>query len=43
VQEVHFDYGDHNGIISIWNTGGQSGWLTLSSFTVESLDQARTI
>ena len=41
VQEVRFDYGDHDGIISILKPlVGESGWLTLSSFTVESLDQA---
>lgn len=41
VQEVCFDYGDHDGIISILKPlVGKAGWLTLSSFTVESLDQA---
>ena len=41
VQEVRFDYGDHDGIISILELlVGKSGWLTLASFTVESLDQA---
>jgi hypothetical protein len=41
VQEVRFDYGDHDGIISILEPlVGKSGWLTLSRFTVESLDQA---
>jgi superfamily II DNA or RNA helicase len=41
VQEVRFDYSDHDGIISILKPlVGKSGWLTLSSFTVESLDQA---
>ena len=41
VQEVCFDYGDHDGNISILEPlVGKSGWLTLSSFTVESLDQA---
>lgn len=41
VQEVRFDYADHDGIISILKPFvGQSGWLTLSSFAVESLDQA---
>jgi adenine-specific DNA-methyltransferase len=41
VQEVRFDYGDHDGIISILEPlMGKSGWLTLSIFTVESLDQA---
>ncbi len=41
VQEVRFDYGDHDGIISILEPLlGKSGWLTLASYTVESLDQA---
>lgn len=41
VQEVCFDYGDHDGIISILKPlVGKAGWLTLSGFTVESLDQA---
>ncbi len=41
VQEVRFHYGDHDGIISILKPlMGKSGWLTLSSYTVESLDQA---
>jgi len=41
VQEVRFDYGDHDGIISILKPlVGKSGWLTLTSFTVESLDQS---
>ncbi len=41
VQELRFAYGDHDGIISILEPlVGKSGWLTLSSFTVESLDQA---
>jgi len=41
VQEIRFDYGDHAGKISILEPLiGKSGWLTLSSFTVESLDQA---
>ncbi len=41
VQEVRFDYGAHDGIISILESClGKSGWLTLASFTVESLDQA---
>ena len=41
VQEVRFGYGDYDGIISILEPlVGKSGWLTLSSFTVESLDQA---
>jgi adenine-specific DNA-methyltransferase len=41
VQEVQFHYADHDGIISILEPLiGKSGGLTLSSFTVESLDQA---
>lgn len=41
VQEVCFDYANYDGIISILEPFiGKSGWLTLSSFTVESLDQA---
>ena len=41
VQELRFDYGEHDGIISIVEPlVGKSGWLTLSSFTVKSLDQA---
>ncbi len=41
VQEVRFDYRGHAGIISILEPlVGKSGWLTLSRFTVESLDQA---
>jgi adenine-specific DNA-methyltransferase len=40
VQEVCFDYGAHEGIISISEPlVGKSGWLTLSCFTVKSLDQ----
>jgi ERCC4-related helicase len=39
--EVRFDYGQHDGKISILEPlVGQQGWLTLSAFTVESLDQA---
>ncbi|MDR3569326.1 MAG: SNF2-related protein [Syntrophobacteraceae bacterium] len=39
--EVHFDYGGHEGKISILEPYiGQSGWLSASIFTVESLDQA---
>ncbi|HEY3489486.1 MAG TPA: SNF2-related protein [Candidatus Deferrimicrobiaceae bacterium] len=39
--EILFSYGDHEGKISILEPLiGQSGWLTLSLFTVESLDQA---
>jgi hypothetical protein len=37
--EVAFSYGDHDGIISALEPFiGQSGWLTVSLFTVESLD-----
>lgn len=40
VQEVRFDYAGHDGIISILEPFvGRSGWLTVSSFTVESLNQ----
>jgi adenine-specific DNA-methyltransferase len=40
VQEVCFDYGAHDGIISILEPlVGNSGWLTLSCFIVDSLDQ----
>lgn len=39
--EVRFDYAGHPGKISdIEPLIGRSGWLTLSSFSVESLDQA---
>ncbi len=39
--EVAFSYGDHDGIISALEPlVGRSGWLTVSQFTVESLDQA---
>ena len=39
--EIHFDYGRHDGKVSILEPFiGQSGWLTASVFTVESLDQA---
>lgn len=38
--EVRFDYEDHDGKVTILEPlRGQSGWLTLSRFTVESLDQ----
>lgn len=41
VQEVRFAYTDHEGMVSTLEPHvGKSGWLTLSSFTVESLDQA---
>ena len=40
VQEVDFDYGDHDGKISILEPMvGESGWLTLSVLTVQALDQ----
>jgi ERCC4-related helicase len=40
VQDICFDYGAHDGIISILEPlVGKSGWLTLSCFIVESLDQ----
>lgn len=40
-QQVRFAYGDHSGIISVLKRlVGKEGWLTLSRFTVESLDQA---
>ncbi|MEK7686391.1 MAG: SNF2-related protein [Verrucomicrobiota bacterium] len=39
--EVRFDYGAHDGKVSLLKPLiGKSGWLTLSLFTVESLDQA---
>jgi adenine-specific DNA-methyltransferase len=39
-QEVRFDYGSHDGIISnLEPLIGQSGWLELSLLTVEALDQ----
>lgn len=38
--EVHFDYAGHDGKVSLLEPlVGKSGWLTLSLFTVESLDQ----
>jgi adenine-specific DNA-methyltransferase len=38
--EVVFAYGDHEGMVSALEPLlGQSGWLTVSQFTVESLDQ----
>jgi adenine-specific DNA-methyltransferase len=41
VQDVAFDYSNYEGIINVLEPlVGKSGWLTLSSFTVESLDQA---
>lgn len=40
VQDVCFDYANYDGTISILEHQiGKSGWLMLSSFTVESLDQ----
>ncbi len=40
VQEIRFDYDSHEGIVSILEPiVGQSGWLALSLFTVEALDQ----
>jgi len=39
--EVRFDYGTHDGRVSVLKPLiGKSGWLRLSLFTVESLDQA---
>lgn len=41
IAEVAFSYGEHAGIISALEPlVGQSGWLTVSQFTVESLDQS---
>jgi superfamily II DNA or RNA helicase len=41
VGEVVFSYGDHDGIISALEPMvGQSGWLTVAHFSVESLDQS---
>jgi adenine-specific DNA-methyltransferase len=41
VAEVLFQYDDHLGKVSVLEPfRGQAGWLTLSRFTVESLDQA---
>lgn len=40
VAEVRFSYEDHDGKITILEPLiGKSGWLTLSNFTVEALDQ----
>ena len=37
---IHFSYEDHDGKIStVESLRGQSGWLSLSRFTVEALDQ----
>ncbi|MBU6402967.1 MAG: DEAD/DEAH box helicase, partial [Verrucomicrobia bacterium] len=39
--EVHFNYAAHDGKVTILKPlAGKAGWLTLSLFTVESLDQA---
>jgi adenine-specific DNA-methyltransferase len=39
--ELHFHYDDHAGKVSVLEPlVGKSGWLTLSQFTVEALDQA---
>ena len=39
--EIHFDYGQHDGkITSLEPFIGKSGWLTLTLFSVESLEQA---
>lgn len=39
--EIHFDYGQHDGKISILEPFlGRTGWLTTTLFTMESLDQA---
>jgi adenine-specific DNA-methyltransferase len=39
--EIHFDYGQHDGKVSVLEPLiGKSGWLMLSLFSVESLDQA---
>jgi adenine-specific DNA-methyltransferase len=39
--EIHFDYGQHDGKITpLEPLIGKSGWLTLTLFSVESLDQA---
>jgi len=41
VAEIHFDYGKHDGKISILEPWiGQTGWLKAYVFTIESLDQA---
>lgn len=41
VQEVRFNYEDHDGKITILEPLlGQSGWLSISVLTVEALDQA---
>ena len=39
--EIHFDYEQHDGKVTLLEEFiGKSGWLTLSLFSVESLDQA---
>ena len=39
--EVHFDYAGHDGKVSLLEPFvGKSGWLTVSLFSVESMDQA---
>jgi ERCC4-related helicase len=39
--EIHFDYDQHDGKVTLLEAFiGKSGWLTLSLFSVESLDQA---
>jgi len=39
--EIHFDYEQHEGKVTLLEEFiGKSGWLTLSLFSVESLDQA---
>ena len=39
--EIHFDYDQHDGKVTLLEELiGKSGWLTLSLFSVESLDQA---
>lgn len=41
VQEVRFNYGRHDGIITVLKPLiGKRGWLSISQFTVESLNQA---
>jgi ERCC4-related helicase len=40
VAEVRFDYDSHDGKVTIMeHLRGQSGWLTLSLFSIESMDQ----
>ena len=39
--EIHFDYGQHDGKVTLLEPFiGKGGWLTLSLISVESLDQA---